>query len=301
MESRYFRKQKIAPYLFVLPYFLIFLTFAVFPIFFSAFISLNDWKGYDTPTFIGLKNYFEVFKDARFFKALSNTLLLMAMIIPLQIVLGFIIAVMLSSKFMALKGTFRVLNFLPYLTTPIALGVIFALLFDPAFGSVNYVLGLFGIKAIGWTKEVWPARVLVSFVTIWRWTGYTAVLFLAGITNINTDIYEASEIDGANALQRMFRITLPLLKPVMVFVIITTMIGCFQIFEEPFMIFSVAGRMVGGPSNSVLTGIWLFYDTAFSNQFRNGYAASIAICLFAVIAAISMIVNRLMADKEEKK
>ncbi|MDL2323658.1 sugar ABC transporter permease [Ruminococcaceae bacterium OttesenSCG-928-A16] len=298
-KGGYLRRQKTAPYLFALPYFLIFLAFSVFPILFSGFISLNDWKGYNEPTFIGLQNYIEVFGDPRFYKALGNTLLLMVMIIPFQLVLGFLLALFLNSKYMKLKKTFRLLNFLPYLTTPIALGVIFALLFDPAFGTVNQVLEWFGINAINWTKEVWPARALVSMVTVWRYTGYTAVLFMAGITNINTDIYEASEIDGASSWQRTFRITLPLLKPVTTFVVLSTMIGCFQIFEEPFMIFNVAGKLVGGPNNSVLTGIWLFYDTAFSNQFRNGYAAAIAVCLFAVIAVISFVANKLMSGKED--
>ncbi len=297
--ASYLLRQKAAPYLFILPYFLIFIAFSLFPILFSGYISLNDWNGYTNPVFIGLKNYAEVLGDARFYKALFNTLLLMVMIIPVQLILGFMIAVMLSSKVMILKKAFRLLNFLPYLTTPIALGVIFAILFDPAFGTVNFVLGKLGIDAINWTKEAWPARALISMVTVWRYVGYTAVLFMAGITNINTDIYEASEIDGVNAWQRVTRITLPLLKPVTIFVVLSTLIGCFQIFEEPFMIFSVAGKMVGGPNNSVLTGIWLFYDTAFSNQLRNGYASAIAVCLFIVIAVISFIANRLMNGKEE--
>ncbi len=300
MRNSYMLKQKIVPYLFIAPYFLIFIAFAVFPILYSGYISLHDWNGYTDAVFIGINNYIEVFNDARFYKALLNTLLLMVMIVPIQLILGFLIAVMLNSKVMVLKKTFRLFNFLPYLTTPIALGIIFAILFDPAFGSVNYVLGKLGINAINWTKEVWPARILVAMITVWRYVGYTAVMFMAGITNINTSVYEASEIDGANGLQKMFYITLPMLKPVRIFIVLSTLIGCFQIFEEPFMIFSVAGNLVGGPNDSVLTGVWLFYDTAFSNQLRNGYAAAIAVSLFIVIALISFSANRLMEGKEEK-
>jgi multiple sugar transport system permease protein/cellobiose transport system permease protein len=295
----YILKQQLAPYLFTAPYFIIFLSFAVFPIVFSAFISLNDWHGFDLPSFIGIKNYIEVFHDRLFYKALTNTFLLMIMVIPFQIVLGFIIANFINSKQMVLKKTFRLLNFLPYLTTPIALGIIFALLFDPALGVINGVLGKIGIPAIAWTREPWPARALVSLVTIWRWTGYTAILFLAGLTNINKDYYEASEIDGANAFQKIMAITIPLLKPIITFVILTTMIGCFQIFEEPFMIFTITGKQVGGPDYSVLTGIWYFYDTAFQGKFRNGYGASIAVCLFVIIAIISFVVNRVIAGKKE--
>jgi len=300
MKKDYMRRRKAIPYMFVAPYFIIFIAFSVFPIIFSLFISLHDWQGYNEPVFIGVKNYVEVFGDTRFYKAVGNTFILMLMIIPLQLILGFLIANFLNSKLMVLKKTFRLLNFLPYLTTPIALGVIFALLFDPAFGSVNQVLKWLGLSAVNWTKEEWPARILVSFVTVWKYAGYTAVMFMAGITNISTDIYEASEIDGANGLKKTLWITIPLLKPVTVFIVLSTMIGCFQIFEEPFMIFSVAGRLVGGPNNSVLTGIWLFYDTAFNNQFRSGYAASIAVCLFIIIAIVSFVASRLMNGKEDK-
>jgi multiple sugar transport system permease protein/cellobiose transport system permease protein len=298
-RRNYLLKQKLAPYLFVAPYFIIFLTFAVFPVIFSVFVSLNDWHGFDTPIFTGISNYIEVFHDRLFYKALSNTFLLMAMVIPLQIILGFLISNFLNSKHMLWKKGFRLLNFLPYLTTPIALGIIFALLFDPALGIINSLLDKIGVPAILWTREPWPARILVSIVTIWRWTGYTAILFLAGLTNINKDYYEASEIDGANAFQRMITITVPLLKPVIIFVVITTMIGCFQIFEEPFMIFTITGKQIGGPDYSVLTGIWLFYETAFNGKFRNGYGAAIAVCLFVIIAIVSFIVNRLMTGKKE--
>jgi multiple sugar transport system permease protein/cellobiose transport system permease protein len=298
-QRGYLLKQKVAPYLFVAPYFIIFVAFAVFPVIFSAFISLNDWHGFDTPSFIGMGNYIEVFHDRLFYKALSNTFLLMAMVIPIQIILGFLISNFLNSRQMIWKKGFRLLNFLPYLTTPIALGIIFALLFDPALGIINGLLDKIGIPAVLWTREPWPARVLVSIVTIWRWTGYTAILFLAGLTNINKDYYEASEIDGANAFQRMTAITVPLLKPVIIFVVITTMIGCFQIFEEPFMIFTITGKQIGGPDYSVLTGIWLFYETAFNGKFRNGYGAAIAVCLFVIIAIISFTVNRLMTGKKE--
>ena len=299
-SGRFLFQQKIAPYLFVAPYFILFASFAIFPIFFNFFISLNDWQGFNEPTFIGFQNYVEVLKDPRFFLSLKNTFTLMLMIIPIQLFFGFLIAVLLNSKNLRFKKGFQLLNFLPYLTTPVALGIIFALLFDPTFGAVNHLLQLIGVAAVQWTKAEWPARILVAIVTVWRYVGYTSVLFSAGITNINEDLYEASRIDGASPLQQTISITMPLLKPVTTFVVLSTMIGCFQIFEEPFMIFNVAGKLVGGPNNSVLTGIWLFYDTAFNNQFRNGYAAAIAVCLFVVIALISFVVNKLLTGKEEQ-
>jgi ABC-type sugar transport system permease subunit len=300
IKTRYLLRQKIAPYFFAAPYFIVFLAFFVFPFFSSLFASLNDWHGFDQPVFIGIGNYLEVLRDQLFYKALSNTFLLILMVQPAQLAISFLIANLLNSKMMFFKKAFRLIVFLPYLTTPIAIGTIFSMLFDPAFGVINKGLTFFGINAIGWFSAPWAARALVAIVTVWHWTGYTAVIFLAGMTNINTEIYEACEIDGANAIQKIFRITIPLLKPVITFVIITSMIGCFQLFDEPYIIFSATARITGGPDNSVLTGVWLFYETAFSNQYRNGYASAIAIYLFIAISAVSLLVNRIISGKKEQ-
>lgn len=298
-KNKFFVKQKIAPYLFVSPYFIIFLAFSLFPILYSIYISFHQWDGISAPVFIGITNYINVLHDSKFFMALVNTLIFMCMIIPVQLILGFFIAVLLSNKLMPAKKLFRLLNFLPYLTTPIALGVIFGILFDSNFGMINYVLEAVGIGAIKWTTEAIPAKFLIAILTVWRYAGYTAILFMAGITNINTDLYEACEIDGGNFWKCVRYITIPLLKPVTIFVVITTLIGCFQIFEEPYMIFtSVAGKIVGGPDNAALTGLWYFYETAFNNQMRFGYGAAIGMSLFVVIAVISFVANKLMQGRE---
>ncbi|MDO4547486.1 MAG: sugar ABC transporter permease, partial [Clostridia bacterium] len=186
-------------------------------------------------------------------------------------------------------------NILPYLTSSIALGMIFSILFDANFGGINNFLRAIGVaNPPNWISKPWPARFMVAMITVWRFAGYTSVLFLAGITNISPEISEAAEIDGANALQKTTRIVLPLLRPITNFVIITTMIGCFQIFEEPFMIFKVMGKLVGGPQNAVLSGMWLFYDTAFGTTMRYGYGSAIAVALIIFIAILTFIVNKLL-------
>jgi cellobiose transport system permease protein len=303
-RKRYNHSIEIAPYLFISPFFAIFLAFLIFPIIYTFYVSLTKWNGFTPPVFVGFNNYIALVKDARFYDALGNTLLFMVMIIPIQIILGLIVANILSSKIMIGKDAFRLLSFLPYLTAPVAIGMIFGILFDPTFGSINIILSKIGIigihgifkNGINWTGTAWPARIMVSLVTIWQFFGYTAILFLAGITNINPEINEAAAIDGANGFQKLTKITIPLLKPVMIFVVLTTMIGCFQIFDQPFMLFSqgVAGGMVGGPSNSCLTAIWLLYDTAFGDTMRFGYGASIAYGLFVFITILSLITNSIM-------
>ena len=291
----------IAPYAFIAPYFIIFFAFSVFPILYSAYVSTTDWDGWNPAINIGLGNYVNLFQDPIFYKALTNTLLLMLMIIPAQIFIGLSIAMMLSIKMLPFRKSFRLLNFLPFLTAPIALGMIFTILFDPNFGPINAMLSAIGIEnAPNWFGRDWPARAMIAIITVWRYAGYTAVLFLAGITNINPDLYEAGEIDGANWLQRQIYIVMPMLKPVTIFVILTTMIGCFQIFEEPFMIFRAVGRVVGGPDNSVLTGMWLFYDRSFGTTMRFGYGSAIAFSLLIVIALLTFFVNRILKAGEDK-
>jgi cellobiose transport system permease protein len=296
-------KGGIAPYLFIAPYFLIYFAFSLFPIVFTLYISFTSWNGFTSPVFVGIKNYLLLVADKRFYGALVNTLILMLMIIPIQIGLGMLLAVLLSSNRMIGKDTFRLLNFLPYLTTPVAMGIIFTILFDWQFGAVNQALTALGLvrENVNWLGRPWPARIMVSLVTIWKYYGYTAVLFVAGITNINPSLYEAAEIDGASGPQKFMRITVPMLKPTIIFVVLTTMIGCFQIFDEPLMIFSSAGQsaMVGGPDNAVLTGIWMLYDTAFGNILRFGYASTVAYGLFAFIAVLTIGVNKLLQRRED--
>lgn len=297
--SKYSKRQQIAPYFFCAPYFLIFTTFALFPIVFSIYIAMTDWSGVSKPVFVGLSNFAVLLKDSRFYLSLLNTIVFMIMIIPVQLLIGFVLAVLLTHKRVPGKKAFRLMNFLPYLTTPIALGIIFGLLFDSNFGMVNELLRTIGLPAPRWTTSAIPAKSLVALLTIWRYAGYTSILFMAGITNINTDLYEACQIDGGSYFTIIRRIIIPLLKPVSIFVAITTIIGCFQIFEEPYMIFAVvAGKVVGGPENSVLTGMWYFYDSAFS-KFKFGYGSAIGMGLFIVIAIISFTANKLMHGKEE--
>ena len=289
------RKSK-APYVFIAPYALLFVTFSVFPILYGFYISLNNWNGLTPPIFTGIENYLQVVRDPRFFMALKNTLIFMAMIIPPQIVIGFLLAYVLNSSLVRGRGFFRTMYFMPYLTTAIAIGTIFGHLFERNFGLINQLLVTSGAmaKGINWTGDVWWSRTMISFVTVWRYVGYTSVIFMAGLMNINPDLYEAAEIDGANGFQKMWRITLPMLRSVSNFIIITTVIGCFGIFEEPFMIFDSTTRVIGGPGYSSLTGMWLFYDTAFSNAMRYGYAGAISFSLFIFLMILTFFVNKLL-------
>ena len=289
-------KKTKAPYLFLAPYLILFLTFSIFPIGFSFWISFNHWTGFTPPDFAGIANYINLVADPRFWVALTNTVIFMAMIIPVQIVGAFFIANALNSTLLKCKTIFRTAYFLPFLTSAIAIGVIFSHMFERNVGFINQLLLQWGIieQNINWTGEVWLSRFLVSAVTVWRWTGYTAIIFLAGLMNINPDLYEAASIDGATRWQRMIHITLPMLRNVRNFIIITTVIGCFGIFEEPMVIFDQTTGIMGGPQHSALTQMWLFFDTAFSAQLRFGYASAMSFAFFLVIVTVTFIITRLL-------
>ena len=294
----YQRKQRVAPYFFIAPYFLVFVMFSLFPIVYTFYISLLNWTGISKPEFVGLANYMALFSDKRFWHALVNNFEFVIMILPIQLSISFLIALLLNHKLMIWKKGFRILSFLPYLTTPVALGVIFGILFDSHVGQINTIIENLGGSAIAWTTRPWPAKIMIVIITIWRYAGYTSILFMAGMTNIDPQLYEAGEIDGASFWQQVRFITVPLLRPITVFVIVTNLIGNFQMFEEPYMIFTSAANMVGGPNDSVLTGVWYFYDTAFSNQLRFGYGAAIGVGMFIVIAVVSVTANKLMQKGE---
>lgn len=292
------RKHRFAPYLFILPYVLCYGIFQLFPTLSNFGIALTDWQGVNPVKFIGLDNFIRIFTDTRVRIALQNTFIFIALIIPIEIIVATLLATFLSLPKMKLVKTFRLINFLPYLVTPVALGIIFTLFFQWNGGIVNNVLLSLGIieKPIYWLGNPVTSRFVVVLVSVWKYTGYTAILLMAGMTNINPEILEAATVDGANEIQKFFRITIPLLKPVFAFVIVTTMIGCFQTFEEPLMLFTSSNSrtFVGGPESSCLTAIWLVYDTAFNNFAQFGYGSAISVVMFIVISVISFFVMKLL-------
>lgn len=294
--------RKQFPYIALLPYLLIYFAFSVFPLIATLGISLTDWTVGTEVHLVGVRNFIMLFTDNRFLTSLVNIFIFVLAIVPVELLIGLIIASFLTNRHMVGKNVFRLLNFLPYLLIPAAAGVIFGQFFGRQSGIINQLLTGCGLvsEPIFWTGQVWPARIMTIFIVLWKYCGYTSLFFIAGITNIDRSVYEAAELDGVTPVQKMFRITLPLLKPVMNFVALTTTINTFQLFDELVMLFSTTnGRVnVGGPSNAVLTPIWLMYDTAFSNLPRYGYAAAIAVMTFLVIALVSFVVGKLSGKED---
>ncbi len=291
--------KKHVPYAMLAPYFFLYLAFGLFPILFSLGISFTNWDGISKIQFTGLKNYIRVFtKDTYFYKSLWNTVILLLISTPIQIVLGVLTATFLKEFFDRSRNALQLINFLPYITTPVAVGIIFQLMFEWKSGVVNAFLNLLGLDSVYWLGHAWTSRFVVIFMIVWKNYGYNMIMFLSGLSTIPEDLYEAARIDGASWWQRFRKITIPMLRPIFVFVITTSVINGFKLFDEPQLLFNGSSQPIGGPDRAVMTVIMRYYETAFRN-FEFGYGSAVAYCLFLVIAIASLILFRVVNGKKE--
>lgn len=282
------RKKVCWPAVFISPFFIVYGIFNLFPILFSFYISLTNWQGYGPMNYIGFSNYTSLLKNGAFYKSVLNSfIIVLEAMIPIQ-TLGLILALLLNYGIIKIgKSYIRNAMFLPYVTAPIAIGLIFATLFDQNFGAVNIFLksvGLIG-ENINWLHTESLAKPLVALVTIWRYVGYTAVIYLAGLQGISRDIYEAAKVDGASTPKAVIHVILPMLKPILIFQVTNGIIGCLKIFEEPYMLF---GDYKGGINNAAQTMNMKFLDTAFKAG-QSGYGAATGYLMFVIIMVFTMI------------
>ncbi len=291
------------PYIFVAPFVITYLMFYLYPMVFSFGISLTDWTAVDMDTrnFVGIKNYIRVFTDdPMFWKSVLNTIKIMLIAMPLTIIAGLLMAVLMFN-IIKCRQFIQTVNFLPYITMPVAIGLIFANMFNMNIGPVNQILEKLGIlkEGLNWLGDSHYAFWVVILMCMWKNFGYFMVIYLSGLSTISGEYYDAAKVDGANAVQRFFKITLPLLRPITTFVIVQGAIGGFQLFDEAKNLVSGAGsNIVGGPGRSLLTIVWYFYDTSFQNNSRYGYGAAIAFSMMLIIGVISLINVSLLNRRE---
>ncbi len=303
-------KRHCWPYLFVTPFFLIFFTFNLFPLAYTFFVSLTNWDSLflNERKFVGLANYINLFtNNPYFYKSLLNTVIFMIGYIPLIILIGMLLAVVLFN-IPRFKRMFQTLNLLPYITTPVAIGIIFSILFDWSSGLVNRLLTAAHIipEGINWLGLGNLARFVVILMIFWRNLGYYFMIYLTGLTGIPAELNEAALVDGASKRQAFLYITLPFLKPITLFLVVTSIIGGFQLFDEPFLLFSGGlasngTQVVGGPERACLTTVWFFYDTAFQSTSKFGLSAAISYGLFLFILAFSILSFKVFNQKEERE
>ncbi len=287
------RQQKIAPYIFIAPFYILFITFMGYPLISSLILSLYDMRGFQSRIFVGLDNFGDLFGDPIFWKSLWNTCYFALGTLTIQLPLALLLAILLNSKFVKGKNILRLAFFAPVLVAGVFVAIIFNLVYDQRSGLVNNEFVLFG-KEIGWLSEekyVMPAVILTG---VWQWTGFNMIYFLAGLQGIRQELYEAAAVDGANWWQTFIHVTLPSLRPVIAFVVVVSMIGSLQLFDLPFILTNG-----GEPADSGTTIVMYLYKNGFQFM-RLGYASAIGWALFFIIAVISIIQLKLLGIFREE-
>ncbi|QGQ95109.1 sugar ABC transporter permease [Paenibacillus psychroresistens] len=283
------RKEALAGWLFLAPEFIGILLLGVFPLVFSLYLSFSEWNlvgGLSTIHFIGLDNFKLLFHDEKFFMALKNNLTYTLVTVPLGIFMALLLSVLIQSRVYG-KDYFKVAFFIPYISSIIALGAIWSALFHPSLGPINQTLIKLGMtNPPKWLGDTHYSLIAIIIISIWAALGYQIIIFIAGLTNIPEEIYEAAKIDGANATQQFFKITLPLLGPTTSFLFITTLMSSFKVFDL------IAFLTSGGPNDSSTVLVYRIYEEGFRN-FRMGYASAISWVLFLIVGLITLLTWKL--------
>lgn len=277
---------KVSPYLFISPFFLLFLLVGLFPLAYTAVVSVNEWgliagRG----EFVGFQNYIDVLGQTNFWKATRNTFSIFLISSIPQVITAIAIAAVLDQNIRA-KTFWRMGVLLPYVVAPVAVALIFSRLFADQSGMINELLGFVGIDPIRWHAEVIPSHIAIATMVNFRWTGYNTLIFLAAMQAIPRDVYEAAIIDGAGRMRTFFSVTVPMLRPTIIFVIITATIGGLQIFDEPRM-FDQSGS--GGSDKQWLTLTMYLYELGWGPQQDFGRASAVAWILFLIIIVVGLI------------
>ncbi|MDO6654428.1 carbohydrate ABC transporter permease [Anaerobacillus sp. 1_MG-2023] len=291
------KKDMISGYLYVAPFFIIFGVIGLYPAIFSVYLAFQKWNGLSPMSFVGLDNFRIVLEDPLFWKSVYNTIIMGLMGTAPQIVVGIVLAFLLNLTFLRFKNFFRVTIFMPYITSMVAVALIFSVLFSNHESSLaNYMLGVFGFDPVNWSTSEWGTKIAISIMVFWRWVGYNTIIYLAGIQSISNDLYEAATIDGANKFQQLLYITMPLLKPFIILTVFFSTVGALQLFSEP-TIFLGAGAFT---RDEALTVVMYLYRDAFKLQ-SFGTASATAIILLVIILFFATINTLITSGNGRKK
>jgi cellobiose transport system permease protein len=281
---------KVSPYLYVAPFFVVFGVFGLFPLGYTAYVSLTDRNLLNPVShFIGLHNYALLIHDSYFWNAVENTFGIWFLSTVPQLGLALVIAHVLNTKLHA-RTFFRMAVLLPQVTSLVAVALIFTQLFGHDYGFVNYVLGQVGVHHVYWESGRLSSWIALSVMVIWRWTGYNALIYLAAMQSIPEELYEAAAVDGARRFRQFVHVTVPMLRPTILFTVIISTIGGLQLFTEPYLFQPRTSGGTGGSARQYQTIVMYLYEKFLgSTQFNFGYAAAIAWCLVLLIALFGLV------------
>ncbi len=283
-------RRRLAPYVFVLPFVAMFIAFSVYPLTFTARLSFTNWRGTGAAEWVGWDNYTYLLTNPAFWNSLANSASLWLLIVPIQLVLGVIIAVLLNSATLKFRGVYRVAFIVPFVTPLVAVAQIWIVLFDQQYGAVNSVLGFFGLPDVGWlTTSIWSKPTL-ALLFLWKTTGFIVIILLSGLQSIDTTLYEAAELDGASKARQLWSITVPLLRRTIMFAVVLQTLAVFQMFAEPFVVTQ------GGPYNSTMTAGYYLYNHITRADLGTGAANSFLLVI--LVMALSLVFVRLLRAKD---
>jgi multiple sugar transport system permease protein len=289
----YKNKERFNIFLLLLPWILTFLVFWAYPVIYSFILSLSEYKTLSNETtFVGLQNYITLLSDETFIKSLTNTLIFVFVTVPITTILATILAVLVDRTNGKLKEFFKAAYFLPSVTSLVVIALIFKNLYSKE-GYINTLLQMVGMsgQSEGWLQSVETALPAIMAMDIWIATGYYMIIVLAGLQTIPKDLYEAADISDASDWQQFKSITLPMLKPTLLFILVVNTIKSFQIFIEIYVMTK------GGPLNETVTLVYQVYQNAFEMADKMGYASSVAYVLFFIILMISLLQMKLLKEK----
>jgi cellobiose transport system permease protein len=289
-------------YLAISPFFVIFAVFMLVPVLFSLYLAFQKWDGLGPMEFVGLQNFRFLVKDHLFWQSLTNTFAIWFLSTVPMLCIALVLAGMLNSS-VRFGGFYRIAYFVPNVTSLVAIAIFFGSVFSNKVGLINVVLGWLHIPAVTWMSGGFTIKLVIACLITWQWTGYNAIIYLAGMQAIPSELYEAARIDGAGAVQCFRHVTLPLLRPIILFTVVMSAIGGMQTFTEPQVLFGSVDATnpdTGGPGHAGLTTVLYLYREAFDfDQF--GYGAAIAWALFVVILLFTAINWRVLQRRSEGK
>lgn len=283
-------RRRLAPYLFVLPFVAVFLAFSVYPLVFTARLSLTNWRGTGAAEWVGWGNYTYLLSSPAFWGSLGTSAVLWLLIVPIQLVVGIIVAVLLNSAKLRLRGVYRVAFIVPFVTPLVAVAQIWVVLFDQQYGAVNALLGIFGIPDIGWLTTSGWAKPTLALLFLWKTTGFIVIILLSGLQAIDSNVYEAAALDGASRSRQLWSITVPLLRRTIMFAVVLQTLAVFQMFAEPYVVTQ------GGPYNSTTTAGYYLYNHITRADLGTGAANSFLLVI--LVMALSLLFVRLLRAKD---
>lgn len=291
---------KVSPYLYIAPFFILFAIVGLYPVLYTAFVAMHKWHLINGQgPFVGLQNFIEVLQQPRFWQAVRNTFSIFVLSSVPQVVAAVLIAAVLDANLRA-KTFWRMGVLLPFVVTPVAVSLIFGKIFADDSGIVNTLLTSIGMQPVGWHSDTLASHFAIAAMVNFRWTGYNALIVLAAMQAIPRELYEAAIIDGASRWRQFFHVTIPMIRPTLIFVVLTSTIGGLQIFDESRM-YDNAGS--GGADRQWMTVTMYLYESGWGPQHNFGRAAAVAWLLFLIIvvfALINFLITRQISSTETK-